>query len=377
MVHATPHPAGAGSRTWRTVRRLSLMLAAASIGRPAQAQVRAGAVVGVVRDELGNGIPGVTVVLDSAAIVRHASTDSLGRFTLAGIDSGTHLLRALRIGFSPAERLLHVPARGAFVELTMTRLTVLDTIPIRAERSGVFGKVVGRAGFEPIAGATVTVIGSRQVSGTDRAGGFNLPDVQPGSYLVRVQRRGFESRMLSVVVPERGAVELAVALEEATGPDREQRMAGLLREADTRARMRGTTSAVVPRQELAGRYEMPLGRALRYSASFLLSGLVIDDSVTCVFVDGLPAPGRILDDFGAGDVVTIEVYGLRQDHSSTLADRWPRGARCGWGDRDAPEGSAKFGLQGSGGASSRVPMDNRARAVVIWTRDPPGPERPR
>jgi hypothetical protein len=60
------------------------------------------------------------------------------------------------------------------VEIEMPRLAQLDTIPIRARRTGVFGKVIARTGFSGVPNAEVTVVGVRGFTQTDTAGDFNL-----------------------------------------------------------------------------------------------------------------------------------------------------------------------------------------------------------
>jgi hypothetical protein len=346
-------------------RLLAAVVLCASTAAEGEAQVRAGAIVGVVRDESGSGVLGATVVLDSAHLVKRAITDSLGRFTITGVDSGPHLLRALRIGFRPFERVLNVPARGSFIEIEMPRIAQLDTIPIRAMRSGVFGKVIARGTFSGLRDADVTVMGARTSARTDADGNFNFPDVGPGAHLVRVQRSGFGVRLLSVIVPEAGAAEMSVVLDTGTTTGTRRHNAVLVSEFDSRAQMRGTRSALVPRQELSGRYGLTLADALRYSPSFLLSGLVID-STTCIFVNGEAAPGRTATEFGADEVVAVEVYGLRGDYTSTLTSRWPPGQPCGRGSGSTPQSAGRTGLQ-SGGRSSRIPSDNIVRSIVIWT----------
>jgi hypothetical protein len=330
--------------------------------------MRPGQVIGVVRDELGMGLPGVTVVLDSADVMKRVMTDSLGRFTIAGVDTGTHLIRAVRIGFSPFERRFDVPARGAWIEIDMPRLTQLDTIPVRAERSGVFGKVIARQRYAPLANATVTLIGAGTPARTDSTGDFALPGVPPGPWIVNVERAGYDSRMLSFVMPQEGGVELSVVLDESSLPRNEKLRAAMLSEFATRVRARGTASAVVARQELSGRFGLTVKDALRFSPSFLLSGLVINDSLACIFVDGLPVPNATAQDFPAGDVIAVEVYGTRADHSNTLLTRWPRGSPCGLGGGSVPRTSGAFGLQPTGVRPGRLPMDRYVRAIVIWTR---------
>jgi hypothetical protein len=353
-------PAGRGSPAALVV--LGILLC----GGSAQGQVRPGQVVGVVRDEARVGIPGVTVVLDSAHLAKSALTDSLGRFAITAVDSGPHVIRAVRIGFRPFERQLVVPARGTFIEIEMPRVALLDTIPIRAARTGVFGKVIAQAGFTVLPNADVTVMGARASARTDSAGNFNFPAVPPGSYMVNVQRQGFGSRLLSVVVPEEGAVEMSVVLESGSRATTRKHAPILMSEFQSRVLMRGGRSALVPRQELYGRYGMTLGDALRYSPSFMLSGLVVVDSITCLFVNGEAAPGRTASEFGAEEVVAVEVYGLRGDFTTTLTSRWPHRQPCGHGGGNTPMSSGKTGLQ-TGAQSGRLRADNIVRSLVIWT----------
>jgi len=363
----TPHRSSNGgcvSEAQRTLLVWGVLLAIAS--GTAGAQVRPGQITGVVRDDFRTGVPGVTVVLDSAHLSKRAVTDSLGRFTITGVDSGPHLLRAVRIGFQPFEQRLLVQARGAFIEIEMPRLALLDTIPIRAMRTGVFGKVIARSGFSGLPNADVIVMGARAATRTDTAGSFNFPAVAPGAYVVNVQRSGFGGRLLSVIVPEEGAVELSVVLEKAQAAGGRRQSAVLMAEFESRSLMRGNNSAIVPRQELYGRSGLSLRDALRYSPSFLLSGLVISDSLTCVFVNGEAAPGRGVSEFGAEEVVAVEIYGLRADYTTTLTSRWPQGQQCGFGGSNSPQSSGLTGLQ-SGSRSGRIPADNIVRSIVIWT----------
>jgi len=332
----------------------------------AEGQVRPGQIMGVVRDDFRTGVAGVTVVLDSAHLSKRAVTDSLGRFTITGVDSGPHLLRAARIGFRPFERQLFVRASGAFIEIEMPRLAQLDTVPIRAMRTGVFGKVIGREGFRVLPNADVSVVGARASARTDTAGNFNFPDVSPDAYLISVQRSEFGGRLLSVVVPSEGAVELSIVLEKTTAAGTRKQSAILMGEFESRARMAGRNSAIVPRQELYGRSGLTLRDALRYSPSFLLSGLVISDSLTCIFVNGEAAPGRTASEFSAEEVVAVEVYGLRGDYTTTLTSRWPHRQPCGLGGTDTPHSSGLTGLQ-SAGRPGRIPSDNIVRSIVIWT----------
>jgi hypothetical protein len=334
---------------------------------PAAAQARPGQVSGVVRDEGGRFVAGATVVVDSAPDSRQATTDSLGQFIVRGVRTGPHLLRVVKIGHSPFETTFTLPQEGLHTEVQLARIARLDTVAVTAARTGVFGKVLAKPALEPIHEATVAVVGVGKQMRTTADGSFESTSLRAGAHMVSVTKSGFASKLLSFVLPVDSAVELAVALDHSAGSDGAKRLSMLLSEFDSRVRRRGSRSAIVARQELAGKYGLSLGSALRYSPSFLKANLVLSDIYTCVFVNGRAAPFATADDFGAMDVVAVEVYGLRQEHSASLMDRWPPNSPCGRGEVVAPQSSGRFGLQSGGVRSNRIPMDNVVRALVIWT----------
>jgi hypothetical protein len=168
---------------------------------------------------------------------------------------------------------------------------------------------------------------------------------------------GFQTAMLPVTIAADSATEIALLLDS-TSAAGGKRYAMPIAEFESRSRWIGNNSAVIVRQELAGRDGMGVGDALRYALSFLRKGLVLDDRRACVFINGLPAPNTTANDVQVADVEAIEVYGLRADYTNTLARRWPRYTSCG--------SSQAIGLQG--GLYSRVPIDPFVRAIVIWLK---------
>jgi carboxypeptidase family protein len=363
---------------------MSALVALALSSVQASAQARAGSISGIVQDERARPLDQATVVLDPSDTARMVLTNASGRFRIGGVSTATHTLRVVRVGYVPEERTFSVPPEGIVLTIVMHRITELDTVPVRAARLGIYGTVITRDA-SPIADASVDIMGGRASAKTTATGRFELPGVKEGAYLVYIRRKGYNSRVLSVVVPRDGGAKLAVALDTLSGPSFDKRLSMPLSEFDSRARARGRLSAVIPRQEFSGRYGMSLKDALRFTASFLKSGLVISDDTTCVFVDGLPKPGLTLNAFSAGEVLAVEVYGLGQDHTNTLMDRWPARMPCGNGEYSPPASSRKFGLQPGTArpfgtviqgmkptvprpSTSREPMDNIARAVVIWLK---------
>lgn len=161
-------------------------------------------------------------------------------------------------------------------------------------------------------------------------------------------------------------MELALTLEASTGRG-ERGLQTLLNEFDRRRRwMGGPNSVLVPRQELAGHQGASLDDALRYSLSYLIKGLRVDDS-TCVYVNGVFQHTMTVKDFGAENVEAVEVYGSGADFTSTVTDRpgFPAtrkqmGAICG-------EAQVTAGMNPRGRRRTS-PSPNRVEAIVIWTR---------
>lgn len=337
----------------------------------AHAQTRTATISGVVRSDAQRPLPGAVVELDPSDTAQRAVTDSSGHFQLTGVSVGSHTLRTLRLGYQPDEQSVDVPDGGVELIIILERVTNLDTLHIVARRTGIFGVVVEHHSFRPLPGATVSILGANTRATTASRGEFDLPRVAEGAYLVRVQHSGYASQMLSVVVPPDGGVEIAATLDPSTSSASDKRLGVVLSEFEERARFRGINSAIVARQELSGHYDLTVEEALRYSPTFLRTGLVVRNSITCVFVDGQPAPNATLNDFDASDVLAIEAYGLRADDTHTLSDRWPPGQPCGLGGSTLPASSGKVGLQPSGVSSGRIAdaqMRDVAAAVVIWLK---------
>lgn len=107
----------------RTVMRLgvfslgvgSIPLSVADAQTPSPAVIR-----GVVRDAAGFALAGVEVLVDARRV--RAESDSLGRFTLAGVEAGTFLVRARRLGYLPDSVEISLAAGEArALEFTLTR----------------------------------------------------------------------------------------------------------------------------------------------------------------------------------------------------------------------------------------------------------------
>ncbi len=322
------------------MRRLAVLLAIAGIAEVATGQGLA-TVRGTVSNEAGRPLEQAQVTLDPAGASRAVRTDREGRYSFVGVPPGAHVLRATRVGFRPEVRPIDVTPGEVTVDFTLGRLTVLDTVAVTAKRTGLYGSVISKDSLLPVPGARIEVLGARKADSTNSSGTFTLPDVQPGSYLVRVKHPFFESRNFAVVVPVGGGTELDVVVERGR-VSRDQHLEQFYREMDTRLTFRGVNSAFVTREDLKGREKMTLDAAVQFAPEFARRALFIMSDI-CVFVDGVARPGATLRDFAPEDIEAVEFYGApwrnildnsgravaQMDPTGSLRDRWPPRTPCG------------------------------------------------
>jgi carboxypeptidase family protein len=318
--------------------RSLVLLALLALSQPLGAQVT---VNGTVSNESGRPLEQSQVTLDPQGANRQLRTDREGRFNFLGVPPGQHVVRVIRVGFSPESKQVDVANANVTVDFTLHRVQVLDTVAVTAKRTGLYGSVISSDSLLPVPGARVEIIGARKADSTTSSGTFNFPDLKAGSYIVRVKHPFFESRNFGVVVPVDGGTELDVVVQPGR-VSRDQHMDMLYREMDTRLTFRGVNTAFVTREELKGRERSLLDQALTFTPEFSRKNLWIASDV-CVFVDGVARPGATIRDFAAEDIESIELYGallkdargnqsrgLREaDPSGSLRDRWPPRTPCG------------------------------------------------
>jgi hypothetical protein len=78
-----------------------IVLLSLAVAVPAGAQSLSGTVSGVVKDEQGGVLPGVTVVLKGKTGSRTTTTDAEGAYRFPGVDPGTYSVNAELAGFRP------------------------------------------------------------------------------------------------------------------------------------------------------------------------------------------------------------------------------------------------------------------------------------
>ena len=120
---------------------LALLLVLTALARPADAQPSsaAGVVTGLVRDQTGGALPGVTVeLLSSRDVVGSAVSDGTGRYRLSGIAPGTYTLSFKLLNFGGQERPnVAVSAGGTVTVDAVLSLSLSADVVVTGKRSFV------------------------------------------------------------------------------------------------------------------------------------------------------------------------------------------------------------------------------------------------
>lgn len=307
-----------------------------------QAQIRT--VRGEVRDTAGNPLEHVDVI--ALLEGRIAQTNRDGSFSLDSVTLGEQRFLFRRVGYHRVE-ITVVIARGTgdiLARLAPVALT-LDPVVVSAGRTGLFG-VVGDTAYGPIGGAEIHVVGGGRTV-TDSAGGFTLPKVRGGTYMLRIRKKGYYAERRSITIPRGESLELSVLLnpvraglsprQVAIASGYAPRLEWALGESDSRRiRCAGGSSVLVPREELAEQGRGSLADALprtRSAASraygrmeLLQYQVFVDGQVGPRVADALIPVGDAFDEnrgqgwplagISVEDVEAVEIY-----------KGWPRRAR--------------------------------------------------
>lgn len=307
---------------------------------PTDASGQAPTISGVVTDTLGRPLAGTAVALDPNVSIRFTRTDEAGRFRFDNVAEGSHAIRTVRIGFRPDDRLVSVGPSGLEVSIVLVPIPFrLDTLTITARRSGIIGIVRGRRSLQPLNKAIVQVLGMQWRLVTDTSGRFEFPAVPTGGFTVGFQRDGYLSRMITVAVPESGAVEITAVLDSLT-TNRQKRAEQMFRDMRSRVSWRQrNTSAIVGSQELLSTGDSTLDVALRHAPSVFGKGLIPVSTYVCsIMIDGTRSTLARLKDFDVRQIAMVEVY--KRDFSCPRPS--PRRPDVMIGTKEGPPGYRIF-----------------------------------
>lgn len=286
-------------------------------------------VSGVVVDAASSTpVIGAIVTLGAPPNARSTRTDELGGFSFSDVAKQTYPLSVRGVGYIALNQSVTVTGEER-LNVSLTRVAALDTVRIKDGVQAISG-VVASPGFVPVPNAAVTIYGaSVGQTTTDSAGRFFYEVKSAGAYMVRGKAQGLNTASVSITVPSKKRVEVMLLLDTAavSGSNAIEMAYGDMRE---RLMRRGQQSVLVPRGELVerGNGNRPLINALMNSRTFDAKGLKFSDTV-CMFVDGIPAPGRSVNSIQAQSVESVEAYGIDGDRSQTLAKRFPASGNCG------------------------------------------------
>lgn len=299
------------------------LLLAAPLGAQ---QVRPGLLVGRITDPAGAPVAEAVVRATQGSRTVLAQADEDGDYRLAGLAGGKWTISIRRLGFRPAAVDVEMPVEGLRRNFTVERNSpALDPVLVAARWTGVRGTVGDARRIDPLAGASVHIVGAEQGTGTDTLGHFALPLPGGRDALLRVERAGFATRLVSVTVPADGYVELDFALDTVA----EKPLDGWKwRDLDQRLKFATPRAVLVSRRDIETSEAVSLLTALQFSRQMRDRGALVDRRA-CVFVNGVAKPNFPLDAIMADDVEFVEAYPAGTELTRTLIMSWPTGASCG------------------------------------------------
>ena len=194
----------------------AIVLGALSVPGMVPAQGTPQPVTGSVKDAASRPIAGAEVVIGR----RVATTNSAGGFRFDAVAPGEYTITVRFVGYWPIRSRIVVleskPTELAFL-LTPTPYLLPPVISV-AERTGIYG-LVGDSSLRPLAGVRVEVLGFLGGEAlTDSLGHFAFPRANLGTYMIRVSKAGYSSRMVSVEVPKGRGREVGFRLMPGSDP---------------------------------------------------------------------------------------------------------------------------------------------------------------
>lgn len=327
---------------------------AVALARPLDAQqLRPGLVLGRVVDLEGAPVSSAILRATQGARTVLAETEEDGDFRLGGLSEGVWVIAIRRLGFRPLVVEVELPATGLRRDFTLEPTTVvLDPMLVAAKWTGIRGVVGDARRIAPLAGATVRILGGDGAAGSDTVGNFALPVEGGRAVVLRVERAGFETKLITVVVPPEGYLELDVPLDTVL---RDAKDAWVWRDLDQRLKFATPRAARITREEIERTDAVSLGVALPLTEAVIRTGVVITRRA-CIFVNGVARPGFPVDAILAGEVEFVEAYPPGADLTRTLALRWPPNAPCG-----VPDGTVRPSAAGA---------RQVAQFISVWLRQP-------
>lgn len=151
----------------------------------------ADSLAGVVRDASSNlPLSNASVLVQGTDL--HTFTDDSGRFSIDGVPEGAQLLQVSRLGYD--EEVVTVRVGDASLEVYLEpRPLLIDGVDVTGHSEvALNGAVVDSKSGEGLPWALLR-LGDRRLQSADDRGSFRIQGAPPGSYLLYVERLGYES----------------------------------------------------------------------------------------------------------------------------------------------------------------------------------------
>jgi hypothetical protein len=321
-----------------------------------------GAIGGRVVAPDGTPVDGADVLIIGTA--RRARSGADGRFLVSGIPPGEVELLVRKLGFAPAGGALFVmPGRRFDLEVRLPALTTLRTVTVKTQLLNEIRGVITDSTGTTLAGVQVTLAGQRRMT-TGPDGAFVFANVEPGRWMLRMGKRGYEARVVGVRMVAQLERSLAVTLRRANPADDlfvSDSVAWFEHER-RRSWMGGASgSELVTRDQLAPWGDAALDFALRAAApqAMAIMGATVGNATgrgptsfgggraaggistggMCILLDGLtPLWNQGLHTFSTSQVESVEIFPPNSDQTRTGCSRFPISSNCGCGVSNAIPG---------------------------------------
>ncbi|MGH7678232.1 MAG: MSCRAMM family protein [Gemmatimonadaceae bacterium] len=297
-----------------------------------------GVLHGFVADSMERPLDGAEVVIQSLRLSVLTGPD--GSFRFENIKPGRYQVSARKIGYYPSGRVVTVGDNGGATAVWLVRRETATLPPVvsTARRGGLSG-VVGDTAYNAIRGAEVSVLASDRRTQSDSTGAFFL-DLKPGRHMIRVEREGYGSQLLSVTIPKDSGRRMMVWLSSASRGFVAWQ-SHMIEEFSMRlARRNPVWSRIYTREDIT-RTGYDRAREL------VTAGAAHPISDECIaFIDGDTTRKRPIWALDAGDIETLEVYSYAKPPRAAVRS-------IGGGGNRAP---------GTGGRPG-------CPAVYVWLRD--------
>lgn len=255
---------------------------------------------GFVADSTERPIDSAEVFITSLKRITFTAPD--GSFRFEDVKPGRYQVGVRKLGYYPDGRTVQVGDNGGATAFWLVRRAdvTLPTI-VSSARSGGLSGVIGDTAYRAIAGAKVWVLASDKRAESDSTGAFYM-DLKPGRHMVRVERPGYGSKLVSVTIPKDSGRRVMVWLSPASRAA-EARDNHMLQEFSMRlTRRRPVWSTVYTREDIARSGKTLLGEIATAGAGRPV------DPLCLASVNGdttRKIPIWVVD---AADLETVEVY---------------------------------------------------------------------